>query len=41
LADRTTQAFERGLRGHHPLVASAERGERWLYCYVDEEFAKY
>ena len=26
---------------NHPVVASAERGERWLYCYVDEAFAEY
>lgn len=25
----------------HPVVASAEPGERWLYCYVDEEMAGY
>ena len=25
----------------HPVVASAEPGERWLYCYVDENFAEY
>ena len=25
----------------HPVVASAEPGERWLYCYVDEAFAEY
>ena len=25
----------------HPVVASAEPGERWLYCYPDEVFAKY
>jgi hypothetical protein len=25
----------------HPVVASAERGERWLYCFPDEEFAEY
>lgn len=25
----------------HPVVASAEPGERWLYCYVDEAYAKY
>lgn len=25
----------------HPVVASAERGERWLYCYPDEAFAEY
>lgn len=25
----------------HPVIASAEPGERWLYCYVDEQFAEY
>ena len=25
----------------HPVIASAERGERWLYCYPDEGFAEY
>lgn len=25
----------------HPVVASAEPGERWLYCYPDEAFAEY
>lgn len=25
----------------HPVIASAEPGERWLYCYKDEEFAEY
>jgi uncharacterized UBP type Zn finger protein len=25
----------------HPVVASAERGERWLYCYADDAFAEY
>jgi uncharacterized UBP type Zn finger protein len=28
-------------RSQHPVVASAEPGERWLYCYVDEGFADY
>jgi hypothetical protein len=26
---------------HHPVIASAEPGERWLYCYVDELTAEY
>jgi len=26
---------------HHPVIASAEPGERWLYCYVDEGFSPY
>ena len=25
----------------HPVIASAERGEHWLYCYPDEAFAEY
>ena len=25
----------------HPVVASAEPGERWVYCYPDEAFAQY
>lgn len=25
----------------HPVAASAEPGERWLYCYADQIFAKY
>jgi hypothetical protein len=25
----------------HPVIASAEPGERWLFCYPDGEFAEY
>jgi ubiquitin-hydrolase Zn-finger-containing protein len=25
----------------HPVVTSDEPGERWLYCYPDDEFAEY
>ena len=25
----------------HPVIASAERGERWLYCYPDDAFVEY
>ncbi len=25
----------------HPVIASAEPGERWLYCYPDEGFLEY
>jgi 3-deoxy-D-manno-octulosonate 8-phosphate phosphatase KdsC-like HAD superfamily phosphatase len=25
----------------HPVAASAEPGERWLWCYADEQFATY
>ena len=25
----------------HPVVASAQPGERWLYCYTDDALAEY
>jgi Zn-finger in ubiquitin-hydrolases and other protein len=25
----------------HPVIASAEPEERWLFCYTDEGFAEY
>jgi hypothetical protein len=25
----------------HPVAASAEPGERWLWCYVDDAIAEY
>ena len=25
----------------HPVIASAEPGERWLYCYPDDAMAEY
>jgi Zn-finger in ubiquitin-hydrolases and other protein len=25
----------------HPVIASAEPGERWLYCYPDDDFEEY
>jgi len=25
----------------HPVISSAEPGERWLYCYPDDAFAEY
>ena len=28
-------------KAHHPVIASAEPGERWLWCYADEQFAEY
>ena len=26
---------------HHPVIASAEPGERWLYCYPDDLLVEY
>ena len=34
-------ATEHARASKHPVIASAERGERWLYCYSDEAFAEY
>jgi uncharacterized UBP type Zn finger protein len=25
----------------HPVIASAEPGERWLYCYLDDQVVQY
>lgn len=25
----------------HPVIASAEPGENWLYCYPDDAYAEY
>lgn len=25
----------------HPVIASAEPGERWIYCYPDDQFTEY
>ena len=25
----------------HPVISSAEPGERWLFCYPDQAFAEY
>jgi hypothetical protein len=26
---------------NHPVIASAEPGERWIYCFPDDAFAEY
>jgi hypothetical protein len=26
---------------HHPVIASAEPGERWLFCFVDDSYVEY
>jgi hypothetical protein len=26
---------------HHPVIASAEPGERWLYCYPHDAFTNF
>jgi hypothetical protein len=34
-------ATKHATSSHHPVVASAEPGERWLYCYPDDAFVEY
>jgi hypothetical protein len=34
-------ASEHAAKSGHPVIASAELGERWLYCYLDKMFAEY
>jgi hypothetical protein len=34
-------ATKHALRSEHPVIASAETGERWLYCYPDDAFVEY
>jgi hypothetical protein len=34
-------ASKHARKAGHPVIASAEPGERWLYCYVDDQLAEY
>ncbi len=34
-------ASKHAAASHDPVVASAEPGERWLYCYPDDLMAEY
>ena len=34
-------ATKHAVASEHPVIASAELAERWLYCYPDEAFAEY
>jgi hypothetical protein len=34
-------ATRHATKSGHPVIASAEPGERWLFCYPDNEFAEY
>ena len=36
-----THASKHAAASKHPVIASAEPGERWLYCYPDDAFAEY
>ena len=34
-------ASEHAAASGHPVIASAEPGERWLYCYPDDQTVEY
>jgi hypothetical protein len=34
-------ASKHALDSTHPVIASAEPGEQWLYCFPDDAFAEY
>ncbi|GAB4027568.1 UBP-type zinc finger domain-containing protein [Spirosoma koreense] len=34
-------ASKHALASNHPVIMSAEAGERWLWCFVDEQAASY
>ncbi len=34
-------ATKHALSSQHPVIASAESGERWLFCYPDDAFAEF
>ena len=36
-----THASKHAASSGHPVIASAQPGERWLYCYPDDAFAEY
>jgi uncharacterized UBP type Zn finger protein len=36
-----THASRHARTSGHPVVASAEAGEQWLYCYSDDSYAEY
>ena len=34
-------ASKHAVQAGHPVAMSAEPGERWLWCYLDEQMASY
>ncbi|MEA3246501.1 MAG: UBP-type zinc finger domain-containing protein [Gemmatimonadota bacterium] len=40
-SSRNRHASAHARAAGHPLVASAEPGERWLYCFADDAYEEY
>jgi len=40
-SSKNQHASKHATASGHPVIASAEPGERWLYCYPDEQFTEY
>jgi len=40
-SSRNKHASKHARAAGHPVAASAEPGERWLYCFVDNVYAEY
>ncbi len=38
---RNRHATKHARATSHPVIASAEPGEQWLYCYPDDAFGEY
>jgi hypothetical protein len=38
---RNRHATKHAHASGHPVIASAQPGERWLYCYPDNAFTEY
>lgn len=34
-------ATQHAQASHHPVISSAQSGDKWLYCYPDQTFANY
>jgi len=34
-------ASKHARQSHHPVIVSAEPGERWMYCFTDDAYVEY
>ncbi len=40
-SSKNKHATKHNGRTKHPVIRSLERGERWMWCYPDEQMAEY